>query len=114
MILSQADSNVNCGKPYIAAQAIEYSAQRRVLLGHAGQLAVARVVCVGPDQQKHTYAVNPQGIIVEQNSGADTKENRRNGHGIGRNTELAKQHSPCKAHRPVECKVNVLFGVHRL
>ena len=43
VVHSQAYCNVDGSKPEVAAQAVENASQTRVLLGHAGQLAIGAV-----------------------------------------------------------------------
>lgn len=112
--LPQADTHIDGDKPKIAAHAVQYTSQTRVLARKARQLAVGRVKRIGPYQQQHSCHIHPQRIEIKHNAGRDTYKYRSNRDDIRRYTEAAAQQRPGKTDGTVEHQVKPFFGVRRL
>ena len=82
-VFAQTDADIDCGKPEVAAKAVEYSAESGILLGHSGELPVGTVERVGPDEKHHAYDVPPEevdpwaAVLIEEeaDAGGDADEN---------------------------------------
>ena len=63
---AQADGGIDAEEPHVARKAVEHAAEACLLSRHAGQLAVARIVDVCPDEEQDAQHVEAEVFKVEQ------------------------------------------------
>ena len=114
VLQTEHEGQVDGKEPDVARDAVEYSADERLLIGEAGQLPVGGVAEIGQHEQQGACHIVGHIGEIEHHAGSNAEEDAQYGNRIGGDAQLLPHQGKGKAYGPVEMNVQPFFCFVRL